>query len=155
MDKDSSMIKRGFGNCPGGGGQNGDLYIRFRIQPHQLLRREDRDLYVTVPISYMTAVMGGKIKVPGVDDVYDLDIPEGTQSGTRFTLRGKGVKTVNGTGNLYATVEIDVPSKVRMNPMQREKLKAYEKDMPLKNFPNMKKFSETVSKLYGKDIDKQ
>ncbi len=153
VDKDSKLIKRGFGNCPGGGGQNGDLYIRFKILPHKLLRREDKDLFVTVPISYKTAVMGGKIKVPGIEDVYDLEIPEGTQSGTRFTMRGRGVKTVNGTGNLYVTVEIEVPS--RLSRSQEQKLKAYEDDMPLKSFPNMKKFSDTVSSLYGKNIDKQ
>ncbi|MCD8295136.1 MAG: molecular chaperone DnaJ [Clostridia bacterium] len=152
-DKDSYLVKRGFGNCPGNGGKNGDLYIRFKILPHKLLRREDKDLYVTVPISYKTAVLGGKIKVPGIDDVFDLEIPEGTQSGTRFTMRGRGVKTVNGTGNLYVTVEIEVPSK--LSYAQRQKLKTYEDDMPLKSYPGMKKFSDTVSSLYGKDLDKQ
>ena len=109
VDKDSSLRKRGFGQAAPNGGEPGDLYIYFRIEPHKLLRREDKDLFVTVPISYKTAVCGGKIMVPGIDDMIEYTVPEGTPSGTRFCLRGKGVKTVNGTGNclLYTSDAAD------------------------------------------------
>ncbi|MDE6585707.1 MAG: J domain-containing protein, partial [Clostridia bacterium] len=153
VDSDSSMRKRGFGQAAGNGGENGDLYIYFRIEPHKLLHREDRDLYVTVPISYSTAVSGGKIQVPGIDDMMELVIPECTPSGTRFCMRGKGVKTVHGTGNLYVTVEIDVPAKLSRE--QRKKLDEYEDVIPLKSCDKMSRFSNTVSALYGKKVDKQ
>ncbi len=153
VDKDSSLRKRGYGQAPGGGGENGDLYIYFRIEPHKMLRREDRDLYVTVPISYKTAVAGGKVSVPGIDDTLELIVPEGTQSGTRFCMRGKGVKTVNGTGNLYVTVEIDVPS--RLSRDQMKKLDEYEDSVPLKSFNKMQKYSNDLSAIYGKKVDKQ
>lgn len=153
VDKDSSLRKRGFGQASGNGGESGDLYIYFRIEPHKLLHREDRDLYVTVPISYKTAVTGGKILVPGIDDMLELTVPECTPSGTRFCMRGKGVKTVNGTGNLYVTVEIDIPSKISRE--QAKLLSEYEDGVTLKSCDNMQKFSNNVSAIYGRRVEKQ
>jgi molecular chaperone DnaJ len=153
VDTDSSLRKRGFGQAAPNGGEAGDLYIYFQIEPHKLLKRQDRDLFVTVPISYKTAVLGGKILVPGIDDMIELTIPEGTASGTRFTLRGKGVRTVNGTGNLNVTVEIEVPKKVSRD--QSKKIGDFEDDLSLKQYDEMSKFSSTVSALYGKKIEKQ
>ena len=153
VDKSSYIKKRGYGQAAPNGGESGDLYIYFQIEPHKLLRREDKDLYVTVPISYKTAVCGGKILVPGIDDVIEYTVPEGTASGTRFPLRGKGVKTVNGTGNLYVTVEIEVPT--RLSREQQKKLAEYEDGVPLKNCEGMSRFANNVSALYGKNIGKQ
>lgn len=153
VDRDSSLRKRGYGQAAAGGGESGDLYVYFQIEPHKLLKREDKDLYVTVPISYKTAVLGGKIMVPGIDDLHELVIPEGTTSGTRFSLRGKGVKTVNGTGNLLVTVEIDIPE--RLSREQTKKLNEFEESVSLKTCDRMQRFSANVSALYGKKIDKQ
>lgn len=153
VDKDSSLRKRGFGQAAANGGEPGDLYIYFRIEPHKLLKREDRDLFVTVPISYRTAVLGGKILVPGVEDTVELNIPECTASGTKFCIRGKGVKTVNGTGNLYVTVEIDIPSKLSRDQLRR--LNDYEDSVFLKSCDNMQKYASNISAVYGKKIDKQ
>lgn len=153
VDKDSSLRKRGFGQASGNGGEAGDLYIYFRIEPHKLLRREDRDLFATVPVSYRTAVLGGKILVPGIEDVIELTIPEGTASGTRFCIRGKGVKTVNGTGNLYVTVEIDIPAKLSRE--QAKKLTDFENSVNIRSCDNMQKYSNNLSAVYGKKIDKQ
>lgn len=153
VDKDSSLRKRGFGQAAPNGGEAGDLYLYFQIEPHKLLRREDRDLYVTVPISYRTAVLGGKILVPSVDDTLEFNVPEGTASGTRFCIRGKGVKTVNGTGNLYVTVEIDIPSKLSRD--QTRWLNDFEETVSLKSCDKMQRFAGNISALYGKKIDKQ
>ncbi|MDE6850000.1 MAG: molecular chaperone DnaJ [Clostridia bacterium] len=153
VDSDSSLRKRGYGQAAGGGGESGDLYVYFRIEPHKLFVRKDKDLYVTVPISYRTACLGGKIKVPGIDDMLELTIPAGTASGTRFSLRGKGVKTVNGTGSLYVTVEIDIPSKLSRE--QVKKIDDFEDSVQLKSCYNMQKFSSDVSSLYGAKVEKQ
>ncbi len=153
VDKDSSLRKRGFCQAAGNGGESGDLYVYFNIEPHKMLRRDDKDLYVTVPISYKTAVTGGKISVPGIDDTLELTIPECTASGTRFCMRGKGVKTVNGTGNLYVTVEIDVPSKISRD--QLKKLSDYEDSIPLKSCENMQRYSNNISAIYGRKVEKQ
>lgn len=153
VDSDSSLRKRGFGQAAGNGGESGDLYIYFHIEPHKMLRRQDKDLYITVPISYKTAVLGGKVQVAAIDDTLELVIPECTPSGTRFCMRGKGVKTVHGTGNLYVTVEIDIPTKLSRE--QCKKLEDLEDDVPLKYCQNMQRYSNNVSALYGKKIEKQ
>ena len=152
VDKDSSLRKRGYGEAAQGG-EPGDLYVYFQIEPHKLLRREDRDLFVTVPVSYKTAVLGGKIQVPAIDDTIEFTVPEGTASGTRFCIRGRGVKTVNGTGNLYVTIEIDIPSKLSRE--QTKKLNEFEDSIPLKSCDNMQRYSNNVSAVYGRKIDKQ
>ncbi|MGN0808041.1 MAG: molecular chaperone DnaJ [Candidatus Coproplasma sp.] len=153
VDNDSSMRKRGYGQASPNGGECGDLYVYFRIDPHKLLKRQDKDLFVTVPISFSTAVAGGKIKVPGIDGMVDLNVPSGTASGTRFQIKGKGVKTVNGTGSLYVTVEIDVPQKLSRD--QAKKLAEYEDTVALKTCSRMNKFADDVSSLYGAKIGKQ
>ena len=152
VDGSNQIRKRGFGQAAGLGGENGDLYINFRIEQHKMLCRDGRDLYVTVPISYKTAVLGGKIQVPGIDDTLELIIPAGTASGTRFTLRGRGVKTVNGTGNLYVNVEIDIP---KISREQIKKLQEFEDAVPLKSCDNMQRYSNNISAVYGKQVDKQ
>ena len=153
VDNDSSLRKRGYGQAAANGGECGDLYIYFRIEPHKLLKREDKDLYVTVPISFKTACLGGKILVPGIDDMIEFNVPTGTMSGTRFSIKGKGVKTVNGTGNLYVTVEIDVPE--RLSREQNRKISELEDSIELKSCSRMHKFSNEVSALYGADVKKQ
>ncbi len=153
VDNDSSLRKRGYGQASANGGECGDLYVYFRIDPHKLLVRKDKDLFVTVPISYRTACVGGKIKVPGIDDMIELTIPAGTASGTRFSLRGKGVKTVNGTGSLFVMVEIDIPNKLSRE--QIKKIDDFEDSVQLKSCYNMQKFSSDVSSLYGEKIEKQ
>lgn len=153
VDSDSSLRKRGYGQAAPNGGEPGDLYLYFQIEPHKLLKRQDKDLYVTVPISYKTAVLGGKIQVPGIDDTQELTVPAGTSSGTRFCIRGKGVRTVNGTGNLYVDVQIDIPEKLTRE--QAKKLTDYEDSIPLKSCDNMQRYANNVSALYGRNIDKQ
>lgn len=153
VDSDSSLRKRGYGQASPNGGECGDLYVYFRIEPHKLLQREDKDLFVTVPISYRTACVGGKILVPSIDDMVELTIPAGTASGTRFALRGKGVKTVNGTGSLYVTVVIDIPAKLSRD--QIKKIDEFEDSVTLKSCANMQKYSNDVSSLYGAKIEKQ
>ena len=148
VDSDSSLRKRGYGQAPANGGECGDLYVYFRIEPHKLLVRKDKDLFVTVPISYRTACVGGKILVPSVDDMIELTIPAGTASGTQFSLRGKGVKTVNGTGSLFVTVEIDIPSKLSRD--QIKKLDEFEDTVTLKSCSDMQKLKFWSSRTTGR-----
>lgn len=153
VDTGSSLRKRAYGEAAPNGGECGDLYVVFQVEGHKMLKREDKDLFITVPISYKTAVLGGKIQVASIDDTLELNVPAGTTSGTRFTMRGKGVKTIEGTGNLYVTVEIDIPD--RLSKEQIKKLNEYEDSIPLKSCDNMQRYSNNVSAMYGKKIDKQ
>ena len=149
VDTNSYIKKRGFGQAGEGGAAAGDLIVVFRVEPHKLFQRREMDLYLDLPIPFTIAALGGTIKVPDIDDTFEYNIPEGTQSGTTFTIRGKGLKTRNGTGNLYLKVFVEVPSK--LSKEQKKKLEEAAGAFETKQFEKSKKFADNVSALYGKE----
>lgn len=149
VDTNSYIRKRGYGQAGVDGGAAGDLIVVFRVEPHKIFTRKNMDLYVDLPVPFMTAALGGTVKVPDIDDVFDYQIPEGTQSGTTFTVRGKGLKTRNGTGNLYLRVFVEVPSK--LSKEQKKKLAETAELFEVKQFDKARKYADNVSALYGAD----
>ncbi len=148
VDTGSYMKKRGMGQAAQGGGAPGDLIILFRVEPHKLFVRDRFDLKIDLPISYKTAVLGGTVKVPTVDDTFDFTVPEGTQSGTVFTVRGKGIRSArSGTGNLIIRVIVEIPSKISKD--QKKKLEALDSEMEMKQYDKMRRYADTVESLYG------
>ncbi len=93
------------------GGNAGDLNIIISVRPHSVFERDGDDLYCEVPITYAEATLGAEIEIPTLEGSIKYNIPEGTQTGTVFTLRNKGVTRVNSKirGNLYITVVVEVP----------------------------------------------
>jgi len=110
-------------------GPPGDLYVVVRVEPHNTFERRGNDLVCEVPISFATAALGGEVEVPTIQGTDKLRIPEGTQSGTSFVLRGKGMPDLNGygRGDQYVIVRVDVPKK--LTPEQRQALKAFAESM--------------------------
>jgi len=104
------------------GGPAGDLYVVLHVKDHPFFAREGNDLHCVVPISVPQAAMGSEIRVPTMDGEHNLKVPEGTQPGTTFRIRGKGVPVLNGhgRGDLYVEVRVEIPSK--LNKRQRELL---------------------------------
>ncbi len=96
------------------GGPAGDLYISINVSPDPVFSRKGDHLYENVHISFARAVLGGKISIPTLENFEEYEIPAGTQSGTIFTLRNKGIKNLNGrtAGNLNFTVIVDIPKKI-------------------------------------------
>lgn len=95
------------------GGPAGDLVITFKVQPHRFFRREGLDVYVTVPINIVQATLGSKIKVATVHGTkVVLKIPEGTQTGTRFRIKGQGIEKGDRRGDQYVDVKVEVPAKL-------------------------------------------
>ena len=80
------------------GGPAGDLYVVIYVHEHEFFQRDGNDLHCTVPVPFTTLALGGEIKVPGIDGDETVKIPEGTQTGTTFRLRGKGMPDVSGRG---------------------------------------------------------
>lgn len=148
-DTNSYIRKYSYGHASTEGGVPGDLIVVFRVEPHKIFQRKNFDLYVDLPIPFQTALLGGKVKVPDLDDVFDYDIPEGTQSGTVFTIRGKGIKTQKGTGNLYLRVFVELPAKLSRE--QRKQLAEAAGSLDIKQFDKAKRYADNVSALYGKD----
>ncbi len=150
-DTNSYIRKRGYGQAGTDGGEAGDLIVVFRVEPHKLFERKNYDLYVDLPIPFQTAALGGTVRVPDLNDAFDYTIPEGTQSGTVFTIRGKGIKTRNGTGNLYLRVFVEVPAK-----LTREQRRALsETEFDVRQFEKSKKYADNLSALYGKEAYKK
>ena len=149
VDNNSYIRKRGFGQAGVDGGAAGDLIVVFRVEPHKIFTRKNMDLYVDLPIPFATAALGGTVKVPDIDDVFEYQIPEGTQSGATFTVRGKGLKTRNGTGNLYLRVFVEVPTK--LSKEQKKKLSEAAELFEVKQFEKSRKYADNVSALYGKE----
>lgn len=148
-DTGSYIKKVGFGQASTNGGPAGDLIIVIKVEPSKIFRRKNFDLYVEVPISFKTAVLGGKVKIPLIDDTIDYTIPEGTQSGKTFFVRGKGIKTNRGTGDLYIQVMVEVPS--RFTKEQKKILEEFENSTDIKQCPNMRQYKDNVEIMYGKN----
>lgn len=112
IDDGQTIVLRGEGEAGSRGGAKGDLYILIRVKKHNIYTRNGNDVYCTVPITYTQATLGADIEIPMVDGTKEMyKIPEGTQTGTKFTIRGKGFKTVNTTnqGNFVFNVQVQIP----------------------------------------------
>lgn len=130
------------------GGAQGDLYVVIHIKEHAVFDREEDDLYCEVPVSFATATLGGEIQVPTLEGKAMLKIPPGTQGGTIFKLRGKGMPVVNSTarGDLMVRVLVEVPTK--LNSAQRKKLEEFAAVCGEENSPIHKGFFEKAKEFF-------
>ncbi len=127
--QDGQTIRlRGEGQPGVNGGPPGDLLLRVHVQPHPVFRREGDNIVVEREIDLATAVLGGEITVPTLDGDVKLKIPAGTQSGTIFRLRGKGVHRRGGPqGDQHVVVKVQTPK--NLTPKQREAFRAFAREM--------------------------
>ena len=102
----------GEGNAGISGGPRGDLFVVITVKDHSFFQREGNDLIIEVPIPLSQVVLGATLRIPTLDGRTDLKVPSGTQPGTRFRLKGKGVKNLKGFGHgdLYVVINVDVPT---------------------------------------------
>ena len=114
VDNESVIPIRGQGEPGYNGGPNGDLYIVLSVKPHEIFLRNGADLFLEIPISFEQAALGAEIIVPTLKEKVKYKIPSGTQPGTKFRLKGKGVKYLRreAFGDLYVTVNLEVPTKL-------------------------------------------
>lgn len=126
VDTGNVIPLRGHGEHGKNGGPSGDLYINLRVAPHKDFKRDGIDIHFDTHISFAEAALGIEIKVPTVDGDVKYTIPAGTQPGTKFRLKGKGVPRVNGSGrgDQYVRVIVDIPK--TLNDKQREALRLFQ-----------------------------
>jgi molecular chaperone DnaJ len=128
---DDGMRIRSAGNGEPGtnGGPPGDLYIEIRLKKHDIFERDGDDLHCAVPISIVTAALGGEIEVPTLQGKAAIDLPEGTQTGKQFRLRGKGIKGVRSSypGDLYCHITVETP--VKLTEHQRKLLRELDESL--------------------------
>ena len=124
--EDGSRLRvPGEGDVGNRGGPPGDLYVLIRVRPHKYFKREGANLHYEKPISFVQATLGDKVEVPTIDGTVELKIPEGTQTGTSFRIKGFGLPHLrwNGKGNLYVKVKVVTPKK--LSPQQKELLEEF------------------------------
>ena len=125
----------GEGEAGAGGGPRGDLYVVIQVQDHPFFQRDGNDLHCQVPLHYPTLALGGQIRIPTLDGDEAFTVPEGTQSGTTFRVRGKGMPDVSGRGqrgDLLVTVTVVTPKK--LNKEQKKLLEQLSASLPKEKF---------------------
>ena len=125
VDNGTRLRSSGNGEAGVQGGAPGDLYVVLHVRKHEVFERDGDDLLCEVPVSFVQAALGSELKVPTLQGQCTIKIPAGTQSGTMFRLRGKGIKNVQGYGygDLHVKVSVEVPT--RLNAEQTAKLKEF------------------------------
>ena len=125
IDDGQRIVLSGQGSDGRDGGPAGDLYIFISVRPHAVFERDGSDVYCEVPISFTEAALGAEIDIPTLEGTEKYEIPEGTQTGTTFTLRQKGIPVVNSKsrGSLNITVKVEVPK--NLNGEQKELLQKF------------------------------
>ena len=146
IDNGQTISIRGQGNAGKNGGPAGDLLITITVRPHELFRREGTSVLCEAPITFAQAVLGAELEIPTIDGKVKYTLPEGTQSGTTFRLKGKGIPSINGRGrgDQYVTVYIETPK--NLNKEQEEALKKFAETMGESNYEEQKKFFKKFKK---------
>ena len=146
IDNGQTISIRGQGNAGKNGGPAGDLLITITVRPHELFRREGTSVLCEAPITFTQAVLGAELEIPTIDSKVKYTLPEGTQSGTTFRLKGKGIPSINGRGrgDQYVTVYIETPK--NLNKEQKEALKKFAETMGESNYEEQKKFFKKFKK---------
>jgi molecular chaperone DnaJ len=131
------------------GGPAGDLYVVLHVKEHPFFEREGNDLHCVIPVSFTQAALGVEIQVPTLEGEHALRVPEGTQSGTTFRIRSKGVPVLNGRGKGDLFVEIRVQTPSKLSKRQRELLAELEGTIHVENKPQRRTLLGKVKDMFG------
>ena len=148
IDDGQNIILRGQGSAGLNGGPNGDLIIEVRVREDKIFERDGNNIYCNVPITFAEATLGADVDFPTLGGGTEkFNVPEGTQSGTAFTLRGKGIPDINTKrkGDLIVTVEVETPK--NLNAKQKELLMAFSDSLGESNGTKKQSF---FKKLFNK-----
>ena len=148
VDTGDRIRLTGEGEAGERGAPPGDLYVQVNIRPHDVFEREGGNLHCHVPISFVSAALGGDIEVPTLGGRASVKIPEGTQSGKRFRLRGKGMPSVRGgaTGDLLCTVGVETP--VKLSARQKELLAEFGDSLGEKHSPQEQGWLDKAKRFF-------
>lgn len=147
IDDGQTIQLSGKGEAGDKGGPNGDLLLTIRVHPHQMFKREGTNVFIDMPISFVQAALGATVQVPTLDGPVELKIPEGTQTGSKFRMKGRGIPSIRSKvrGDQYVTVNVEVPR--NLNSKQKELLREFEED---KNYKQKKSFAEKMKDFLNK-----
>jgi molecular chaperone DnaJ len=150
VDNGDRIRLSGEGEAGDSGAASGDLFVQIHVKPHPIFERDNADLYCEVPISIVTAALGGELEVPSLNGKLNLKIPAGTQTHKLFRMRDKGVKPVRGgpTGDLICRIVVETP--VKLNSEQKELLEQFAHSMgkTTKHSPNETSWVDSMKKFF-------
>lgn len=148
IDEGQSIQLRGQGGAGVNGGPTGDVIVTIGIRPHSIFSRDGSDVICDIPISFSQAALGDTLQVPTIDGRIEYTVPEGTQTGTVFRMRGKGIQNVNGRGrgDQYVRVNIEVPK--NLSRKQKELLREFEDSTTDENQSERKGFWDKVKDAF-------
>ena len=148
VDTGSRLRSSGNGEAGWRGGPMGDLYVVIHVRPHEIFQRDGDDLLCEVPVNFVQAALGAEIDVPTLDGKTPIKIPAGTQPGTMFRLKGKGIKNIQGYGHgdLHVRVTVEVPT--HLTSAQKAKLEEFAQLCNGKESPLSQSFFEKAKKLF-------
>lgn len=149
VDDGQSIRVRGEGCVGTNGGPNGDVLVEISVKPHAVFKRQGQDVLCDIPITFTQAALGATITVPTLDGKVTYEIPEGTQTGKTFILRGKGIPDVYNSrsrGNHRFTVVVETPTKLTKE--QKELLRQLDASLTGKETPKKKSFGDTFKDLF-------
>jgi molecular chaperone DnaJ len=148
VDTGTRLRSSGNGDAGVRGGGPGDLYVFLHVRDHDVFQRDDSDLFCSVPLPFSVAALGGELKVPTLDGQSSIKVPVGTQGGTVFRLREKGMPSLSSgrRGDLHVSVQVEVPTK--LNHDQQEKLRAFSESIGDHNSPMQEGFFKKAKRFF-------
>jgi len=149
VDNGNTLRIAGEGDCGINGGPAGNLNVEVNVRPHPIFKRNGFDVECDVPITFAQAVLGDTIEVPTIDGSVKLSVSEGTQSGTKQRLKGKGIKRLQreGRGDQYVNLKVEVPK--NLTKKQKDLLKAFEDSLESKNYSKKNSFMHKLKELFS------
>lgn len=151
IDNGVTLNVRGQGNIGSNGGARGDLKVRVSVRRDPVFEREDYNIWIDFPITYSQAVLGSEIEVPTIDGMVSYKVPAGTQPGTVFRLKGKGVQKLQRAegdrGDQMVRINVEVPKK--LSKKQEDALKAFESTLEAENYEKRQSFFDKIKDLFS------
>lgn len=152
IDDGMTLNVRGQGNVGSNGGSRGDLKVRISVRKDPVFTREDYNIRIDFPITYSQAALGAEIEVPTIDGAVTYTVPAGTQPGTVFRLRDKGVQklqqSAGSRGDQFVTINVEVPK--NLTKKQKDALEAFEATLDEKNYEKRKSFFDKIKDMFNK-----
>lgn len=148
IDNGQQVYVRGEGDAGTNGGATGDLILNVRVRAHKLFIRQGYDILCDYPISFVQATLGAEVQVPTIDGKVSYTIPEGTQTGTVFRLKGKGVQKINSSqrGDQYVTIKVEIPK--GLSESQKDILRQFDEKVDPSKYKQRKSFFDKMKDIF-------
>jgi molecular chaperone DnaJ len=149
VENETRIRYGGEGDAGKWGGPSGDLYVVLEVRPHKFFERDGDDLHCVMPISFPQASLGTELEIETLHGQETLKVPEGTQSGKEFRLRGKGVPHLNSHGRGDLVVEVRVQTPAKLTKQQKELMRQLGESMKVENVPQSRGLFDKVKEMFS------